>query len=85
MEDNESHVLTELTPVVIENVYGEMTEAKVPYRNDNCNTDSSIDAEAASPAQTYNTLMVLYRGLPKEMFVNRVVLNKTSCEVTLEN
>ena len=43
----------ELT-VLIENEYGENTEAKVPYRNDtyNCNTDPLIDAEPASPAQT---------------------------------
>ena len=28
----------------------------------------------------YNGLVALYRGLPKEMFINRVLLNEASCE-----
>ena len=31
----------------------------------------------------YNSLVALYRGLPKEMFINRILLNEASCEVKL--
>ena len=33
----------------------------------------------------YNGLVALYRGLPKEMFVNRILLNEASCENKLGN
>lgn len=91
---NESPTLTELTPVIMENEYGEMTEAKVPYTNqsntgsnkEDLHTDTGTDADDDLVAQTvYCKLVILYRGLPKEMFVSRVLLNEASCEVTLEN
>lgn len=35
--------------------------------------------------EVYQKLIDLFRELPKEMFVNRVLLNEASCEATLEN
>ena len=54
----------------------------------NCNVkvesvqlDEDFDSITDSPE--YRRLQSLYRGLPKEMFVNRILLNEASCEVKL--
>ena len=69
-----------------------MTEVKVPlvkpehessdysFRNDYIVADMTTQAQ-----QVFTKLVALFRGLPREMFVNRVILNEASCEVTLEN
>ena len=96
MEDtiDNTPVFTELSPAVIKNEDGALTDVKVPFvkaeyesSDDsfrNGNTELVIDM-ATQAQQVFNKLVVLYRGLPKEMFVNRVLLNEASCEVTLEN
>ena len=42
------------------------------------------DDDDDTPAQggnVYRSLQALYRGLPKDMFVNRILLNEASCKV----
>ena len=50
------------------------------FRNDYIEADMTTQAQ-----QVFTKLVALFRGLPREMFVNRVLLNEASCEVTLEN
>ena len=54
----------------------------------NCNVkiesvQSGEDFDSITDSPEYRRLQSLYRGLPKEMFVNRILLNKASCEVKL--
>ena len=54
----------------------------------NCNVkiesvQSDEDFDSITDSPEYRRLQSLYRGLPKEMFVNRILLNKASCEVKL--
>ena len=49
-----------------------------------CLLDNDDDDDDDTPAQggkVYRSLQALYRGLPKEMLVNRIVLNEASCKV----
>ena len=87
MEDiiDNTSVFTELSPAVIENGDGALTDVKVPFvkaeyessddsfRNGNAELVIDMTTQAQ---QVFSKLVVLYRGLPKEMFVNRVLLNK---------
>ena len=54
----------------------------------NCNVkvesvQSDEDFDSITDSPEYRRLQSLYRGLPKEMFVNRILLNEASCEVRL--
>ena len=54
----------------------------------NCNVkvesvQSDEDFDSITDSPEYRRLQSLYRGLPKEMFVNRILLNEASCDVKL--
>lgn len=52
--------------------------------NDGAESDQSDDvADFFTDNAEYRRLQSLFRGLPKEMFVNRILLNEASCEVKL--
>ena len=49
-----------------------------------CLSDNNDDDDMSDQGGiVYRSLQALYRGLPKEMFVNRILLNEASCEVRL--
>lgn len=49
-----------------------------------CLSDNNDDDDISDQGGiVYRSLQALYRGLPKEMFVNRILLNEASCEVRL--
>lgn len=48
-----------------------------------CLSDDNDDDISDQGGIVYRSLQALYRGLPKEMFVNRILLNEASCEVRL--
>ena len=80
-DNNDDKQLTELTPVSLINVKQECTDVKVPYAVDVAIYDDADNNENI----LYNQLQILYRGLPKEMFVGRILRNEASCVVTLES
>lgn len=80
-DNNDDKQLTELTPVSLINVKQECTDVKVPYAVDVAIYDDADNNENI----LYNQLQILYRGLPKEMFVSRILRNEVSCVVTLES
>lgn len=53
---------------------------KTECLSDNIDDDDDISDQGGI---VYRSLQALYRGLPKEMFVNRILLNEASCEVRL--
>ena len=91
-----SPVYTQLTPVQLLNHDGHQTDVKVPYDgqnnefgidfpNDQNSEAKSVSAEEKTEFQElFDKLKELFKGLPREMFVNRVLLNEASCEATLE-
>ena len=96
-----SPVYTKLTPAQQVNANVDLTDVKVPYDGQSTDNDNllsngqnseveSVFAGEQSEEQTefqelYQTLEDLFKDLPKEMFVNRVLLNEASCEATLEH
>ena len=75
MASNDHYQLTELTPVTLQNAAEELTDVKVPYA---CKTEDP-NPVADPDENTYiddaadrwlRQLQSLFRGLPKEMFVN---------------
>ena len=91
--------LTELTPMTVLNNDGEETELKVPSssgayhhvkqetseNDEGVFTDDDIDPLDQQPEQLlYIRLQTLYRSLPKEMFIGRILKN-VSLEPELES
>lgn len=86
---------TELTPTTMVNSDNEITDVKIPYistqmsENDIPNAQQppvSQEENYPTPSENeINQLLVLFRGLPRDMFINRILVNYASCEVKLEN
>ena len=91
-----SPVYTQLTPVQLLNHDGHQIDIKVPYdgqnnefgidfpNNQNSEAESVSVEEKTEFQELFDKLKELFKGLPREMFVNRVLLNEASCEATLE-
>lgn len=84
---------TELSPVQLINENGESTDAKVPYEPyephenqvpDDGEYEQQVYEQDTEYQEILNKLHELFKGLPREMFVNRLLLNEASCEVTLD-
>lgn len=73
-DDTGDKQLTELTPVGLIDVKQECTDVKVPFTVDVAIYDDADNNENI----LYNQLQILYRGLPKEMFVSRILRNEAS-------
>lgn len=86
---------TELMPVTLVNYDNDITDVKVPFMSTQASENDIpngqqypvLDEENyPTPSETEITqLLVLFRGLPREMFINRILVNYSSCEVKLEN
>lgn len=81
---------TQLTPVQLVNKNGDLTDAKVPYEpyesqvTDDDEYEQQDYEQDTEYQEVLNKLQGLFKGLPREMFVNRLLLNEASCEVTLD-
>ena len=81
---------TQLTPVQLVNKNGDLTDAKVPYEpyesqfTDDDEYEQQDYEQDTEYQEVLNKLQGLFKGLPREMFVIRLLLNEASCEVTLD-
>ena len=64
-------------PILLQTLENNVSNSQQP--------DSQEEMYPTPPEMEISQLMVLYRGLPKEMFINRILVQYASCEVKLEN
>ena len=95
-DTQESADLTELTPVSFVNRDGEETEAKVPISvcvkqeipdnyGDICAGEDDDLLDEQPEHLLYRRFQTIYRSLPKEMFISRIIKNVSSSEPDLES
>ena len=87
-EPQEYQLESESTVTGEERVYGNYVHSdprESQIESESTETGEERMVDKTEFQEIYQKLQDLFKGLPKEMFVNRFLLNEASCDITLEN